>query len=604
MSLTTDKKPLDSLHKAPSSQIKVNGEILSANYEINKITTFKEVNKLSRARIIILGGDHTKNTFEESEDKIFDIGNEIEIKLGYDQKYTLVFEGIIVKHSISIKEGFVKTKSKSKLIIECADKAIMLKNTYTSAIFKEKTDNQIINNIINNVPGLDASVDSTDYEYTVLPKYNSNDWNFILERAKYNGFFVLNSNNKITIKDPNVGAIGPAVNITNGTGTISFAAHLDSENQFNTLKLVSRDSFNNETYSKVGSEPNDINTNDTNTSKSLSRKTSPSEVEINLPHDIDSNELKGMADSLTKISRFQRISGNAKFKGVLDIDLDMVVNLKGFGNRFDGNVYISAVSHEIEEGRIYTEIEFGMKEDFLNQRNIFDKNQITNSISGLHIGQVGQIHNDPENQYRIKVQIPSLNDIGDGIWAKLTHFYSGTESGVLFIPEVGTQVVVSFIANESRFPVVLGCLYTNDKKPAESILEENDIKCFVTKNKLKISFNEKNKEISISTPAGNTIILNEENKEISIEDQNNNFIKTSPSGIELNSGKDIKITSSGTLQLNAKGKISLSSNSDVNIEGLNITQSADVKFSAKANSNVELTSSGIAVFKGSLVQIN
>ena len=604
MALTTEKKPLDSLYKAVSSQIKINGQLLDSDFEINKIITFKEINKLSRARIQILGGDYTKNTFNESENKIFDPGNEVEIKFGYDQKLTLIFEGIILKHSISIKEGFIKKKSKSLLVIDCVDKAVKLKNSYTTKVFREKTDDQIINSLINNISGLSCKIDPTNYQHSVLPKYNVDDWNFILQRSKLNGLLVLNSNNNVVIKDPSVSNISPKVTVTNGTGTINFEAHLDSNNQFNSITLDSQDTYNNETFSKVGTNQNGVVTNELNSAKEISKKSSPDDLEINIPYDVDSNELKVLADSLTKISRLQRISGSVKFKGVLDIDLDTVISLSGFGNRFDGNVYVSHVSHEIEEGKIFTEIEFGLREDFFNQKAIFDKKNLTNNISGLYIGQVIQIDNDPENQNRIKVQIPALNDVGDGIWAKLTHFYTGENNGIFFIPETGTQVVVSFIANDSRNPVILGCLYTNSRKPYESINENNNLKCFMTKSNLKIEFNEDEKEISISTPSGNKIFLNEENKEISIQDQNNNSIKTSSSGIDIQSGKNINISSGGTIKISAKGKFNISSNADVDIKGLNISQKADAKLSANATSNLEFNSSGIAVLKGSIVQIN
>ena len=604
MALTTEKKPLDSLYKAVSSQIKINGQLLDSDFEINKIITFKEINKLGRARIQILGGDYTKNTFNESENKIFDPGNEVEIKFGYDQKLTVIFEGIILKHSISIKEGFIKKKSKSLLVIDCVDKAVMLKNSFTTKVFREKTDDQIINSLINNIPGLSCKIDSTNYQHSVLPKYNVDDWNFILQRSKLNGLLVLNSNNKVVIKDPSVSNISPKVTVNNGTGTINFEAHLDSNNQFNSITLGSQDTYNNETFSKVGTSQNGVVTNELNSAKEISKKSSPDDLEINIPYDVDSNELKVLADSLTKISRLQRISGNVKFKGVLDIDLDTVIALSGFGNRFDGNVYVSHVSHEIEEGKIFTEVEFGLREDFFNQKEIFDKKNLTNNISGLYIGQVIQIDNDPENQNRIKVQIPALNDVGDGIWAKLTHFYTGENNGIFFIPETGTQVVISFIANDSRNPVILGCLYTNSKKPYESINENNNLKCFMTKSNLKIEFKEDEKEISISTPSGNKIFLNEENKEISIQDQNNNSIKTSSSGIDIQSGKNINISSGGTIKISAKGKFNISSNADVDIKGLNISQKADAKLSANATSNLEFNSSGIAVLKGSIVQIN
>ena len=118
MAITTDKKPLDSLYKAVSYQIKIDKKPLDSSYEVNKVIAFKEINKLGRARIHILGGDYTTSSFVESESEVFDPGNEVEIKLGYDQKYTLVFQGIILKHSISVKEGYLRKKTRSQLIMQ------------------------------------------------------------------------------------------------------------------------------------------------------------------------------------------------------------------------------------------------------------------------------------------------------------------------------------------------------------------------------------------------------------------------------------------------------------------------------------------------------
>jgi phage protein D/phage baseplate assembly protein gpV len=604
MALTTEKNPLDSLYKAVSSQIKINGQVLDASFEINQIATFKEVNKLSRARVKILGGDYTKNSFIESENSLFDPGNDIEIKFGYEQKLVLVFEGIISKHSISIQEGYQQRKSKSLLVIDCIDKAIALKNSFTTTIYKDKTDNQILTSLINNVSGLSSSIENTSYKHTLLAKYNSNDWEFLLKRAKINGCLVLNSNNSLTIKNPNISTENPVVKIENGGGTLLFEAHLDSSNQVNTFSFSSQNSFSGETYSKSGVEPNEIVTNNKNSAKKISSKSSPSSLETNFPYDVDPNELKIFADSITKTSRLQRVSGRAKFKGVLDIDLDTVVSLEGFGNRFDGNVYVTAVFHEINEGKIITEIQFGLSEEFFNKKLILDKNEYINPITGLHLGKVTQVHNDPEDQYRIKVLIPSLNDLTDGIWAKLTQSYTGDEFGSLIVPEVGTQVVVSFIGDDSRIPVVLGCLYSNDNKPYTSVDEQNNIKAFLTKSNLKLEFKEDKKQITISTPSGNSIILDEDSKEISIEDENKNSIKTSSSGIEMKSSKDITISSSGNLTLSAKGKINVTASTDLNMKGMNIAQSADAKLSSKANSNLELNSAGVATLKGSIVQIN
>lgn len=606
MALTTNKKSLDSLYKAVSSQIKIDGQVLSSTYEVFKIETFKEINKLSRARVQILGGDYTKNTFDESESALFNAGNEIEIQFSYDQKPAVVFEGIILKHSISISEGYMRRKTKSKMVIECVDKAVLLKNSFTDTVYTEKTDDQIINNLINKVSGLTSSVESTTYEYPVLPKYNIDDWSFILERAKYNGLLVLNSNNKVTVKDPSVGEITPEVTITNGGGTLSFEAHLDSNNQYDKIQLEGRDSFSEEVFTKSGADPNEVVTNTKNNAKIISKKSSPSELNVNLPYDVDANELKVLADALTKVSRLQRVSGRTKFKGVLEIDLDTVVALSGFGNRFDGNVYVSAVSHQIEEGRIFTDIEFGLKEDFFTPKNIFDRNQLVNSITGLHLGKVLQIHNDPNNQYRIKVELPILNDLGNGIWAKHTQPYSGGgNGGTFFIPEVGTQVVVSFVGNDSRHPVVLGCLYNDSMKPYQSIEEENNFKAFVTKNDLKIQFDEGEKEIMISTPGGNEITLNDENSEITIKDSSNNQIKASSSGIDLKSSGKLNIDASDGISISSGGNITVDAKiNNLSLKGNNISSNATSKFAVDAVSAMNLSSSGIAEIKGSIIKIN
>lgn len=606
MALTTNKKSLDSLYKAVSSQIKIDGQVLSSTYEVFKIETFKEINRLSRARVQILGGDYTKNTFDESESALFNAGNEIEIQFSYDQKPVVVFEGIILKHSISISEGYMRRKTKSKMVIECVDKAVLLKNSFTDTVYTEKTDDQIINNLINKVSGLTSSVESTTYEHPVLPKYNIDDWSFILERAKYNGLLVLNSNNKVTVKDPSVGEITPEVTITNGGGTLSFEAHLDSNNQYDKIQLEGRDSFSEEVFTKSGADPNEVVTNTKNNAKIISKKSSPSELNVNLPYDVDANELKVLADALTKVSRLQRVSGRTKFKGVLEIDLDTVVALSGFGNRFDGNVYVSAVSHQIEEGRIFTDIEFGLKEDFFTPKNIFDRNQLVNSITGLHLGKVLQIHNDPNNQYRIKVELPILNDLGNGIWAKLTQPYTGGgNGGTFFIPEVGAQVVVSFVGNDSRHPVVLGCLYNDSMNPYQSIEEENNFKAFVTKNDLKIQFDEGEKEIMISTPGGNEITLNDENSEITIKDSSNNQIKASSSGIDLRSSGKLNIDASDGISISSGGNITVDAKiNNLSLKGNNISSNATSKFAVDAVSAMNLSSSGIAEIKGSIIKIN
>lgn len=600
----TITKPKDSVNRVISSQIVINNIDITNDFKIHKILTFKEINKISRAKIQFFGGNANQNSFEESEKSIFNPGNQIEIKLGYDQKNSTVFKGIIDKHSIVLKNGYQKQKSNSILVIECVDKSILLTNKYTSEVYQNKSDSQIIKSILQKINGLSFSVESTEIVNTLFPKYNIDDWNFIVKRAKRNGFVVINSDNNLIIKKPELDKGNSVLDISNSGATISFEAKLDSSQQYNEVKLSSYDQFSNKKFSKTSSNPIEIVENNKVSGKILSALTSPKKIEIDLPQEIESNELKTLADSMITDSRVKRITGSAKFKGVPFIEVDSTVNFLGFGNNFDGNVYVTGVNQELEDGYFLTEISFGLKEDFFSESNFINKNNLVGNISGLHIGKVTEIDNDPKNQFRIKVMIPALSDNNDGVWAKLSTIYTTNNGGALFIPEIGSQVILSFVADDPRHPIILGTLYNNNQKPNKKILKENNFKSIITKNNLKLEFDDGDKKITISSPKGNSIVLNEKNNEITIIDQNKNSIKTSSNGIEIFSRKDINIKSGGSIDISSSNKLNLKSNSNLNLSGSNINNSARIKFSANGSANSEIKSSGVTTVKGSIVQIN
>ena len=84
---------------------------------------------------------------------------------------------------------------------------------------------------------------------------------------------------------------------------------------------------------------------------------------------------------------------------------------------------------------------------------------------------------------------------------------------------------MSFVANDPRYPIVLGTLYNNNQKPNKRLTKENNFKSIITKNNLKLEFDDGDKKITISSPNGNSIILNEKNNEIKIIDQNKTQLK-------------------------------------------------------------------------------
>ena len=100
----------------------------------------------------------------------------------------------------------------------------------------------------------------------------------------------------------------------------------------------------------------------------------------------------------------------------------------------------------------------------------------------------------------------------------------------------------------------------------------------------------------IETPGGNKITISDEDKGITLEDQNSNILTMNDSGIEMKSPKDIL--------LEATGKLTLKATQDTSIEGLNVNVKANAQFKAEGAAGAEVSTSAIAILKGSLVQIN
>ncbi|HSF56048.1 MAG TPA: hypothetical protein VLA71_19990, partial [Algoriphagus sp.] len=152
----------------------------------------------------------------------------------------------------------------------------------------------------------------------------------------------------------------------------------------------------------------------------------------------------------------------------------------------------------------------------------------------------------------------------------------------------GDEVIVGFINEDPRDPVILGKLYSSAKPAPFTQNDDNHQKGIVTRSQLKLVFDDEKKSISIETPNGNKITLSDDEGSILLEDENGNKVTLSSDGISLDSAKDIILKASG----------------DVKIEGTGIEIKASAQMKAEGGSGAEFSSSGSTKVKGSIVQIN
>ena len=558
------------------------GEELSNAYEIKSIGVTKQVNKVPTAKIVLIDGEASSREFKLSNEELLVPGKKIEITAGYHSDEETIFKGIVIKHNVKIRENT------SQLIIECKDEAVKMTLSRNSKYFYDSTDSEIIEQLIGD-HGLEKDVESMSFQHKELVQYDATDWDFMLMRAQANGKLCFIEDGKITVAKPDVGQ-SEVETITFGATMLDFDAEIDARHQ---VKKVSSYAWNHADQELLEIEAQDpsVSLNGNITSSDLSDVVNVENLQLRHGGALTDNELQNWADAKLLFQQLAKVRGRVKFQGIPTVKPNTILKLEGVGDRFNGKVYVSGVSHSISEGNWTVNAEFGINPKWFSESTEVSSKPAAGllpSINGLQVGVVSQLQDDPDEEDRILVQIPIINNAEQGIWCRLASLDAGDLRGFVFRPEIGDEVIIGFINDDPNDAVVLGMLHSSTKPAPISGSDDNHEKGLVTRSEMKVLFDDDKKVIEISTPAGKIITLDEDQGNIVIADDNSNTVTIDDSGITLNSPKDINIKATG----------------DVNIEGTNVSIAANANFKAEGSAGAEVSTSAVAVLKGSLVQIN
>ncbi|ABE56281.1 Rhs element Vgr protein [Shewanella denitrificans OS217] len=598
--MTMAASPLANSDGVVNYSISADGSALKESINVLLIEVNTGVNQVPMARFVVSDGDMPDKDFPVSTEACFKPGTKIVIKAGYASEAKVIFSGIIIGLGISIGRN-----NDSNLIVECKDQCVAMTIARKSANYVKQKDSQIIETIIGQYGSLSSQVTATESQYSELVQFNCTDWDFILARAEVNAYLVCVDAAKVTVAPPNV-SDASVLTVTYGEDLIDFQADIDARYQLSSVKSVCWDpSEQTSQEQEVASQS--LNQQGDLSAKDLASTLSVDDFRLQSGNNMDTASLKAWAKGQQVKSGLARIRGKMTFQGNAAAKINTQIDVQGVGSRFNGAVFVSRVRHEIVDGQWLTDIEFGMSPAWSSEyRDITapPASGVLPAVEGLQIGIVMQLDGDPIGQNRIQVNVPVMQAKTPGVWARLASFYASKEIGSFFLPEVGDEVVLGYFNNNPSEPVILGSLYSSKNPPPYEIAADNDTKAIVTRSKLKLEFNEKDKVITIITPGNNQIVFSDKDKSILLQDQNNNKVELNSSGISLDSPKDIKLSAKGSMTLDAVGAMTISSKADVKINGMNIQQTAQIGFTAKGSASAELSASGQTTVKGAMVMIN
>jgi Rhs element Vgr protein len=575
-------------NEIPAYKVKVGGAPLPDKYGVASITINHTINKIPYAQVVILDGSVADQKFEASDSPLFLPGKEMLITLGTKKNPKPIFQGIIVKHSIKMLEG-----KPSMLVVELKDKTVKLTIERKNKFFSNKTDGDIIRNILG--AAYTGTVDATVTNHQEMVQYFSTDWDFVLTRAEANGMLAFVKDGKVSIKKPVVvGA--PVLSVVYSNNVYEFEAEIDARDEYKSVEASSWDDAQRKVITQKGTATPPYDPGNP-TNAELADVIGLSTFSLQHSGQITNTELRAWASSKLMRSHLAKFTGRVKIDGFKDIYPGDIIAIDKFSKRFNAKVFVSSVTHSLSaETAFYTDIQFGLSQEWFS-RKYSDISELPASgllppVSGLQIGIVKKITGDPNNDFRVKVNLPMVKTGTDGVWARLALLDAGKERGTFFFPEVDDEVIVGFMNDDPRDAVILGSLYSKNSKGKPPLQPEqnNYKKGIFTKSKIKFQFDDEKKSVHIETPGGQKVFIEDkDNPQIVLQDKNKNKIEMTKDGITITSGKDLKITAKG----------------DISIEGSKkVTVKAKQSFNVDATGTIEIKTNSKNTIKGTPVELN
>lgn len=594
--------PIQSAGNLVTSLITANGAPIPDTVQVRSIDVWVGVNKLPRARVVINDGDVAAANFPISESALLIPGVEITIAMGYDGVTERVFSGVIQSQGISISGD-----GPSQLIIEATDKALAMTLARSNAIFSNSRDSDAITKLIKGA-GLTAHVAETEPRHPVIVQSYASDWDWVAARAQVNSMVIIVDDGVVTVAPPSTSST-PVLNLTYGVSILDFNSEIDAATQFSADAFKSyawAPSTQKVTVSRAATS--DVTTPGNLTSDELARVFDVAAVPHQTAGTLSIDDLTNWSSAELLKSRLAKVLGTVRFQGSALAQPGVMIELAGLGDRFNGNAYVAGVHHHVADGNWTTSVNFGLSPEwFAKPTGALEVPDAAGQIPGianLLTGIVLQTDGDPEGAFRVRIALPLLQAGASGLWARLGNTYASNGFGAAFYPEIGDEVVVAFMNNDPRFPVILGSLYSKTRPPPFAPDATNNRKSIRTRTGLQIDFYDSEGAVEIHTPGKQSVRLDDTGKSIAINDMNGNLITMSPQGISISSAAALTLYAKSNITIKSDASVTVTGENQVSISGMIVQTTASGTLTLKGNASAELSASGITTVKGALVNIN
>lgn len=278
-------------------------------------------------------------TWIDDNDKLFDCGNTVEIKMGYAKLETLIV-GDITGLEPNFSQDTIPT-----ITVRGHDLSHRLMRGTQRRSFLEKTDSEIASQIARE-RGLTAEVKDTGEKLNHVLQSNKTDWEFLKYRAQRIGYEVLVKNKTLYFR-PSQNNTAKVLTLKYDDDLLDFSARLSTMSQVGQVEVRGWDPQQKELFISKAGIGKETTTMEGNTSgpKAANKefgKTSYTIKDVIVSSQAEANQI---ALKLFNEMALDYVTGDGSCLGRTDLHPGMTIEITGIGKRFSGLYYVNSVTH-------------------------------------------------------------------------------------------------------------------------------------------------------------------------------------------------------------------------------------------------------------------
>ena len=357
--------------------------------------------------------------------------------------------------------------SGSHAVVRAYDRSHRLAAGRRTATYQNVSYSEIAQHLATDA-GLQAQVDDsgTIYEHVLQP--NVSDLDFLAGLARRIGYWCLVQGDTLHFERAQVGSGGDEAGtidstapeqLVSGNNLLTFRARITAVAQVEKVRVRGWDVTNKEVV--VGEADGASTSAVLSTSIGDLATAVGSRTMTVVTHPVAT---QAAADQLATAAAEQiggaAFEATAEVLGSPSLRAGSVVNVSGVEPMLEGRWVVTTARHEFNLREGYrTRLEFAGRQDrTIHGLLAQGGSAYADRIPGAVIAIVTD-NDDPESMGRVKVKYPWLDDNAESWWARLAQPGAGKEYGMVWIPQVGDEVLVIFEQGSVTSPVVIGGLW-------------------------------------------------------------------------------------------------------------------------------------------------